>query len=231
VRRIHFIHIGKTGGTALKAALSHSSNRKLRFVLHGHGTSLADVPYGEQCIFFVRDPLARFVSGFLSRQRKGRPRYDIPWSAEEREAFTAFATPNELALALSSKNAGRRDLAEAAMRGISHVKDHYWRWLRDEDHLRRRRGDILFVGSQERLEKDVAALSAILGTTIELPAGELASHRNPAGADRSLDPQAVVNLLDWYQDDYDCLRLLRAWFPHLPDYTASHARQGRSADR
>jgi hypothetical protein len=222
-KRVHMIHVGKTGGTAIKAALSGLSPEKLRFVLHPHRITLADIPNGNPCFFFVRDPMSRFVSGFFSRQRQGRPRYDIPWNDDERVAFTCFETPNALALGLSSPVDARRRSAEAAMRGIRHVKDHYWHWFGNEAYLNLRREDILFVGSQERLDADVEALSAILGVRIVLPTDEVSTHRNPEGVDRTLDSEARANLASWYGDDYAFLRLMRQWFPNLPDYMAAAA--------
>lgn len=221
IERIHFLHIGKTGGTAVKEALQAASVPGKRILLGSHSVTLADVPPGEACFFFVREPVARFVSGFYSRQRQGRPRYNIPWSVGEEKAFGAFDTPGALALALSSADEGRREAAVQAMRSIGHVRDSYWKWLVSEDDLRRRRGDILFVGSQEHLGRDVGMLSQRLGVELALPSDEVSSHRMPGHLSRDLDPQAVRNLADWYRDDYRCLALLLEWFPHLPAYGVS----------
>lgn len=219
-KRVHMLHIGKTGGTALKAALAKASTPRVRFIVHKHGVSLADIPVGEPCFFVVRDPVTRFVSGFLSRQRQGRPRHDFPWNSAEQAAFAAFATPNKLAIALSSPDAARRREAETAMADILHVGDHYSRWLGNQNYVRQRRSDILLVGSQERLDRDVALLSELLDVTIVLPLDDVGSHRNPADADRALEPESVANLKAWYRDDYALLRSLREWFPQLPDYDA-----------
>ena len=59
-------------------------------------------------MFFVRDPISRFVSGFNSRLRKGLPKMYFPWAPGEKLAFSRFATPNQLALALSSSDAGAK---------------------------------------------------------------------------------------------------------------------------
>lgn len=80
---LHFVHVGKTGGTAIKQALlshrlayRHERNaHKLpagpygRIHLHKHRFRLGDVPPGDFVFFCVRDPIARFVSGFY-RDRK-----------------------------------------------------------------------------------------------------------------------------------------------------------------
>lgn len=222
--RVHMLHIGKTGGTALMAALREAPPSGSRVLFHKHYFRLADVPVGEKCFFVVRDPVTRFVSGFFSRQRHGRPRYNTSWNEGEEQAFARFATPNALALALSSRDSALRQTAEAAMGNIAHVRDHLHHWLRNEAYLRERRADVLFVGSQERLGSDVGALSDLLACRIDLPADDVASHRNPAHLDRKLDEEAVANLRSWYRSDYALLRLLREWFPRLPDYEgARHA--------
>ena len=66
---VHFLHIRKTGGMALKAALSPVAAER-GLLLREHGTALAKVPKGERAVFVVRDPVARFVSGFnIARYR------------------------------------------------------------------------------------------------------------------------------------------------------------------
>jgi hypothetical protein len=217
---VHFLHIGKTGGSAVKSALHRAISPRYRLLLHGHGRLLTDVPAGDKCIFFVRDPLSRFISGFYSRQRQGLPRYRIPWSPGEEDAFQRFASPKALAAALSSSDADIRHAAVAAMNSIQHVRDSYGKWFRDGEYLVSRFSDILFVGSQERLNEDFDRLRELLGLPgdCELPQDDLGAHRNPRGLDTSLDDPAKANLLAWYADDYRLLKALRGRFANLPAY-------------
>lgn len=202
----HFLHFGKTGGTALKLALASAGRGIVQ--VHPHATTLADVPPGERVFFFVRDPVTRFVSGFYSRQRQGRPRYNSPWSPAEATAFAIFRSPNELALALTAEDTSLRGQAFHAMRSIAHVRDSYWRWLVSPEMLERRRDDILFIGQQEHLADDAAALSGRLRLDkLVLPEDEVAAHRNPPGLDRRLEPVALANLRRWYAADYEALQL------------------------
>ena len=91
---VHFLHISKTGGTAVKHALHDSlALTRCALLLHGHRVKLMDVPDGEKAAFFLRDPVSRFCSGFYSRKRQGRPRFDFPWSPAEELAFGRFSTP------------------------------------------------------------------------------------------------------------------------------------------
>lgn len=213
-RPLHFLHIGKTGGTAIKHALTPVAAER-QIVLHGHGARLSDVAPGEQVIFLLRDPLSRFVSAFYSRQREGRPRYVVPWTPEEEAAFGRFQTANALAHALSSTSPAERRKAERAMHNIAHVNSRYWDWLLDPDYLHSRGADIRFIGLQEHLAEDFAILRTRLGLpdTVRLPDDDVAAHRNPASVDRSLDETAIRNLSAWYAEDFvaigECRRLAR----------------------
>lgn len=214
--RMHFLHLGKTGGSAVKYAIENSRNPHTRYVvyLHPHATTLRDVPPQESFFFFLRDPISRFVSGFYSRQRQGRPRYFLPWTPDEKTAFEHFGSPNELAGALSSGDPQEKANARAAMNGILHVKDSYWNWFESTDYFSSRLPDLFFIGFQERLSDDFEVVKAKLGLPeISLPQDEVHAHRNPANLDRSLEPQSVANLKHWYAADYElvdfCARLVR----------------------
>jgi len=214
--RLHLIHIGKTGGTALKHALQpHRRTAAFRIILHDHQVALREVPRGELFVFVVRDPISRFASAFRSRQRKGRPRYYTPWSEEESGAFARFQSPNELALALAAGDAKRRAGAEAAMRAIRHVRASYWDWFESEAALRARLPDLFFIGFQETLTDDFAAIRAKLGlpATVILPADDLTAHRTPPDVDVHLYEKAQRILRRWYERDYEFLRLCREIAP------------------
>jgi hypothetical protein len=210
---VHLLHLGKTGGTAVKYALRDSAKSNARFAiyLHPHQTRLSDVPVGESFMFFLRDPLSRFTSAFFSRQRQGRPRYISRWSPEEVIAFAHFSSPNELALALSSANAEERDGALMAMSSIEHVRDSYWRWFGSEEYFLSRRADLFFVGFQESLGADFEILKVKLSLpeSLSLPDNDIDAHRNPAGLNRTLDHEAITNLRRWYERDFQFLDLCR----------------------
>ncbi len=203
-RVLHFLHIGKTGGTAVKAALQpHTQDGPFFIFLHEHETFLKDLLPGERAIFFLRDPVTRFVSGFNSRLRQGKPRYSVPWTPAEKIIFERFATPNALALALSSENAEERAAAESAMRGIRHVREHFAQWFGSETDFLTRLPDIFFIGFQETLAEDFEKLKTKLGLPagILLPTGEVAAHKTPENFDKKLSSPAVENLQRWYRDD------------------------------
>ena len=122
----------------MKHALSDvERSSTYRLVLHTHWTRLNAVPEDDFFFFCVRDPVSRFVSGFLSRQREGRPRYVIRWREDEKLAFSRFDSANGLAVALTAGGRQQQE-AEEAMGAIRHVRDSYWTWFKDPDYFRQR---------------------------------------------------------------------------------------------
>ncbi len=214
---LHVLHVGKTGGTALNHVLvEHAAVCRYRPVFGGHELTLADVPVGERFMFFIRDPLSRFVSAFNSRLREGRPRYHYPWRDEEKVAFARFKTPDQLATALSADDGALRSEAEAAMRGVGHLSTAYSFWFGDEAAFRARMPNVFFIGFQERLDLDFAALRERLGlpAEAELPRGD-AAHEAPAGLDRRLSDAGEANLREWYADDLAFVELCRELAPRV----------------
>jgi len=212
------LHVGKTGGTALKHVLmEHQGDARYRLLFRGHDVGLAGVPRGERLMFLVRDPLSRFVSAFNGRLREDRPRYHYPWREEEREAFAIFRTPNELALALSSPDEARRDAATRAMDGIGHLNTPYSFWFGDEETFAARTPDLFFIGFQDRLDADFATLRDKLGlpASAELPRDEMVAHRAPSGLDEELADEARANLERWYARDLAFVERCRELAPQV----------------
>jgi hypothetical protein len=208
---LHVMHIGKTGGTALNHVLvEHHQVARYRLVFGGHEVTLADVPRGERFMFFIRDPLTRFVSAFNGRLREDRPRYHYPWNDDERRAFSLFKTPDQLGAALSSEDPDVRAEAEAAMRGIGHLNTGYSYWFSHADALRARIDDIFFIGFQDRLDEDFELLKRKLPLPPEakLPRGD-AAHQAPAEYDSHLRDLARSNLERWYAADLEFVAACR----------------------
>ena len=217
---MHLIHIGKTGGSAIKYVLQeHKSTPSHEIFLHGHAVGLQQIAKGEKVIFFLRDPIKRFVSAFYGRKREDRPRYYSPWSVEEKEAFEIFSTPNELARALSSDESDLREKAVKAMRSIAHIRNSYWDWFCNENYMFSRREDIYFIGTQENLSSDFIRLKALLELPDDaaLPEDSVHAHRNPESADKNLDVEAVENLKRWYRRDYEFIDFCRENFMSNPE--------------
>lgn len=202
--RAHYLHVGKTAGTAVKQALApFACSGEFWLLLHPHATTLRDVPVGDKYFFTVRDPIDRYVSAFYSRQRQGQPRYYSPWSDAEESAFGRFSSASSLAEAIYEDAE-----AEHAMRNIAHVRDSYWKWFIDESYLRSRRADLLFVARQEHMAADFASLCRRLGVSTTLSDDPVLVHKSPLTIDRRLSPRAVENLRRWYAPDYEFLALV-----------------------
>ena len=215
---VRFVHIGKTGGSSIRAALKENglaarSEQKVRDLPHtpfgpiqlpkAHGVRVPDIPAGDYTFFCVREPLARFMSGFYSRLRKGQPRYYREWRPVERETFETFPTPNRLAAGLVSDDDEERKRARKAMSTIFHLRpmEH---WTGTPEELRERDGQILYIGRQETLSADWEQLKAILELPpeIELPTDPIAAHRRDKSGEESLDDASIEILRDWYKRDY-----------------------------
>jgi hypothetical protein len=226
---LHFIHIGKTGGTALKRALRKANLAYWRdedadsvhttpygpIKLHHHRFGILDLGPDDHAFFCLRDPADRFVSAFYSRLNKGQPRYYFEWNDGERQAFEAFPTPQRLAEALASEDAAERSLAQSVMREIRHMS-HASRIVGSPAVLRSRLSQVVYVARQETLATDWEQLKDLLNfpSDAKLPASRKRAHRRDPSLDATLDPAAVAALRAWFRSDYRLLwycDALRAW--------------------
>ena len=204
---VHFLHIGKTAGTAIHHAIKGcSSDDSYHIELRGHGFLLRDLPIGDKAVFILRDPVSRFVSAFNSTRTEGLPRYYYPLGPREKAAFKKFPSANLLARSLSSKDIKTKRKAELAMNCIRHVNTSYWDWLLNQEYLERRFSDILFVGFQETLTSDFEQLKKIIGLNeeIQLPQDPVSAYRAPKNTEK-LDGLAIENIKKWYSSDYECI--------------------------
>ena len=212
---IHMLHIGKTGGTAIKYALNNNRkpyiNSKFIIISHNHSFCLRDIRSKEKCFFFIREPIDRFVSGFYSRKRKGYPKFNNRWNLDEEIAFKNFNTPNALALALTSEDTNIKQKAINAMNGITHVKSSYWDWFGNEKYFKSRISDIIFIGTQKNLGNDFIKLKKILllPKGLKLPTDNVNSHKNSELVDKNLDLESIENLKKWYAKDLYFIELLK----------------------
>jgi len=214
--RIHFLHIGKTGGTAIRNGLEgYAESPSYKLLFPGHAVRLCDIPRGEKVVFVLRDPLTRFVSAFNGRLREDRPRYHYPWSDGERVAFKRFKSPDDLATALSATDEQERAAAIDAMGSIGHINTPYSFWFGTDRSFRRRLGDVFFIAFQDRLTDDFEALKAKIGLPLEasLPSDEIAAHRTPTGFSRALSETGRGNLERWYEPDLQFVALCRELAP------------------
>lgn len=231
---IHYVHIGKSGGTALKHAIREAGqaatapgakfNKEVPWEspmgpvhLHAHGFKLVHVPDGDLAFFSIRDPASRFVSSFYSRLRQGMPRYFREWSEEEEQAFKWFKTPQELALALGKKRGRKRAQAEFAMQAIRHLRRPLSEWLGDPDLFRTKLSQVAYIARQETLDDDWERIKILLSlpSDARLPSDPVQAHRSPEDLDRTLTEPMVEVLKDWFADDYKVVAICDELRPEL----------------
>ena len=204
------LHIGKTGGTAANAVLK--ANNKLgvgeHVACYKHQVGLQDVADENMCeklMFFIREPVARYISAFNSRLRKGYPRHHGEWSPREEIAFEHFKTPNQLAEALSSDDAERRQLARDAMKGIRHLRRAYEHYLGSVKLLEQEKDRIYFIAATETFEPDFGLMRKLLDVSpeLELPTDDYGAHRTPDTYEKTVSDLGRRNVQDYYKADYD----------------------------
>ena len=212
--RLHFLHVNKTGGTAVKHVLLEARSARYRVLLHSHPMTMRGVPVGEQVVLVVRDPVGRFVSGFNSRARRGGTAHTRDWSPAEFAAFRRFPTAETLALALYSSDPDEAAAAADAMNAVSHLRNHQIRWVVDLETLRSRQDDVLMVGRQWALAEDFARLADLIELdTRMLPTDDARAHRTPSGFATGLSDEGRAAVRQWYADDYAFLAELQRLGP------------------
>jgi hypothetical protein len=199
---VYFLWIGKTGGNSIRNVLQHVGARQVRysFEVCSHDVTVAMIPPGHGYFFSIRHPVDRFVSGFYSRCRQGKPKNNSPWNRGEAAAFQVFPNANSLAEALSSSNSGVRMDAEKAFSSIMHVKNHLVSWFDGPDFLNQR--PPLRILRQSHLDRDLENfLASCLGLRMpQIPKDPVARHQSPVKPE-PLSDVAVLNLSRWYRAD------------------------------
>jgi len=208
-RRIHFLHIGKNAGTAIGSLFPriNAANAGVRIHKHPHKVKLRDLPSGEDYIFAIRAPEARFKSGFYSRKRKGQPRIHVEWSAHEAAAFAAFEDANDLAEALFREDE-RGHQAIMAIASIGHCAVPQITWFEHCAFFLQSHPPLAIL-RQSRLQDDCRALVAALGIDVDitLPDNPVHKHANDYRDVPELSPRALANLRSWYSQDYAFVRM------------------------
>ena len=207
--RFAFLHIGKTGGSALREAISRfeSSYGNSHIDIYGHRANIREIfrDDPERPVFFVvRDPVSRFISGFNSRQRLGKWGTN-QWTDTETELFNTFDTPNALAEALSSFDELLKSKAKRAMKGSVHLKFGLKKCLLSVDYLESVKEKIAFIGHQPTLTNDFAAFRSIIGVPrdVELPTEDhVMAHKAPSTQQRTLSALGEKNIREHYSKDF-----------------------------
>jgi hypothetical protein len=214
---VHFIHVSKAGGTALRygiRAARLSAGGQLMSPWgeiwgHDHRFRFCDVGSDDKAVLAFRDPISRFLSGYFSRRRKGAPRYFIEWTDPERQSFEWFPTPQALADALAEPSGELRKRAEFAMQSIRHLNRPMTFWTGKPAYLRKHLDKVLYVARQETLDDDWERLKELLELPRDqmLPHDAVKAHRTTYDGDVDISEKGVQALREWYSDDYELLEI------------------------
>jgi hypothetical protein len=191
---VHFLHIGKTGGTSIISQLMLLNQIKdcpYHFHFYNHQVRLKHLPFDQKYFFAVRDPVDRFVSGFYSTKHKNK---GMPWTQDETIAFENFSDANELAESLFSDSL-RGLAAHDAMKSIKHVADFQIDWITSANVLTAHWPAAVL--NQKTLEQDFNQLLKKLNMqSVVLPTQNTATEHASMLSDR-----AIENIKIWYQRD------------------------------
>ncbi len=194
---VAFLHIPKTGGTAIRTALETAGtagdSSAVRFF--GHGCSL-DQLREHDVVFVIRDPIERVISAFYSRRRMGRPRYDSAHTPGEAITFGRWPELEPLILDVA---AGDPD-AQSAWDAVPHLRP-LSAWLVDAEAIEG--PNIAYIAHLPTLDREWPAMCGIWGISAasDLPTSPVAAHRAPERPpDLSQAARDALRLL--LDDDY-----------------------------
>lgn len=212
-KRVHFLKIGKNAGTEINRYIDfiNSSVPDRRIVKHVHDVFLRHLPMDEDYFFSIRDPIARFRSGFYSRKRKGQPRIYSEWSKYDAVAFRDFQHANDLAEALFRKDElGLK--ACAAIKSIRHTAQNQVDWFYTCGNFAEVRPPLVII-RQENFGEDIMALQLKMGISdpVVLAEDKIASHHNNYEGTPGLSEKAIENLRIWYSQDFEFYELCNHW--------------------
>jgi len=155
-RIVYLLHVNKTAGTSVFAAVQNLGrySRSGYIVPLPHRFGFRDIPERYKVALFVRNPAARYASGFENTQRAGFPAYEMVLSSKEEMVFRNFPTFQELIDATNSSDPEKRALSESAWSTLFHLRMNYRHYFGDIDYLRSQLDRIVFVGEQEDFAED-----------------------------------------------------------------------------
>ncbi len=150
VSELAFLHIPKTGGTAITVFLNdlceHSYSIPLKLP---HAWTLRQLvsEYPQTKVgFLIRDPLERTISSFNSRLRQGRPTWGHKWSPGEGASYSIFRTVENFLKASLSDDDFDISAVRFAHDHISLLKFNYVHYFESPHFIQEHIGHIGYVG-------------------------------------------------------------------------------------
>ena len=212
---IVFLHISKNAGTQITGLSKQIEALTGKVILdYGHEARLKEIDVSMPYFFSIRDPIARFKSGFYSRKRKGRPRYNNEWEENEACAFSDFEHANDLAESLFEKGL-RGQKALMAIESIAHTSRHQIQTFVFSGYFIEKRPPIWII-RQDNFEEDFECFlrKADIGlglSDLVIGTDAKSSHRNSYDGIPELSSKAKNNLSRWYIRDIEFYRVCEAW--------------------
>ena len=207
-RAFQFIHVAKNGGTALETWLKQNNLECLvtSFEHVDMRTSFMRRPKGTCYLTMARDPVERWVSGFLSRWRRGCPSHCGNWSRPEEHVFRIFSTPEQLAAAFSSQDVQLRSAADLAHSTIHHLHRGFAAYF---PQLEAVLPFVVYVGLTCDLKRAAIAMLHAIGVPeqVMLNLTEVPKvHANPDADLANLSQLAIRNVKHKMREDYEVLK-------------------------
>jgi len=199
---IAFLHIGKNAGTQVMHVAAKLKDYGINIRKFGHDMKLSQLPNDAKYFFSIRRPESRFLSGFYSRKRKGKPRIYSEWSEHEAVAFSLFEDANDLAENLFSKgDIGKK--ARMAIKSISHTGMQQVDWFQRCAFIDQR--PPLTIIRQENFASDMQRLLNLLNLDVDVTSmitkDKISAHKNEYNKTPPLSDRALENLREWYVQD------------------------------
>jgi len=201
-----FLHLGKTGGGSVRQLLRPIRSQWAAVGHHGTLDEIHQRWPEAPIVFFVRDPVTRFVSGFNNFRRAvvHKSTGKLP-SQIELVAHTLFTTANELAEGLASNDPRTRSAAEWAVTRLGFLRNHLTANLHSAAAVDRHRPHLALIGLFERFDVSVSAMRAALDLppTLRLPTDESTAHRGLRHLPTRLSPVGHAAVAHWYRADIE----------------------------
>jgi len=199
-----FFHLGKTGGGSVRQLLGPIRSQ---WVSVGHRGTLDEIQQqwpDLPMVFFVRDPLTRFVSGFNNFRRAvvHKSTGKLP-SDHQLVAYSLFATANDLAEGLVSHDEHTRSSAHWAIGRLGFLSNHLTANLGSPAIVDQHRPQIALIGLFERFDISIEAMRVALHlpASLQLPAEPSLAHRGLSHLPNQLSPMGRAAVTQWYRAD------------------------------
>lgn len=226
---IHFIHIGKCGGTTINSFLRISETH------HRKPPLIKLLKY----IIWLRNPIARFVSSFWFIQVRAysyyikyicgdknnefiksfEKSYDVKVSKKDLEIhlelIKRFDNPTDFAKKifeiLNNKNDKLNSLLNPNRYSLAnHLAQSIGFYLDNGKFIENNYNNIFFVGTVENINEDFKKLLNKLNTNTNF--SQLINKRNNQDYifyDKYLSKKAIENIKEFYKGDYEALKMLK----------------------